>query len=70
MGMTKRAEIFNQNGKLIAKLDDNNPRWNGIDPSNPPNGPSSTFTVFIEVYNNAGNLYKKWAETISVIYAK
>jgi len=70
MGMNKKAEIFNENGTVIAKLDDSNPRWNGIDPSNPPNGPASTFTVFIEVYNNAGKLYKKWAETISVIYAK
>jgi len=69
IGMSKKAEIFNENGKMIAKLDDNNLRWDGIDPSNPPNGPSSTFTVFIEV-TNKGKLYKKWAETISVIYAK
>jgi len=69
MGKTRKAEIFNENGKVIAKLDDTNLRWNGIDPSNPPTGPSSAFTVFIEVYN--GNvLYKKWAETISVIYTK
>jgi len=69
IGLSKKAEIFNENGKMIAKLDDNNLRWDGIDPSNPPNGPSSTFTVFIEVTKN-GKLYKKWAETISVIYAK
>lgn len=69
MGKTRKAEIFNENGKVITKLDDTNLRWNGIDPSNPPTGSSSAFTVFIEVYN--GNvLFKKWAETISVIYTK
>ncbi|NVO01663.1 MAG: gliding motility-associated C-terminal domain-containing protein [Bacteroidetes bacterium] len=68
-GMQMNAEIFNEAGEKIATLDETNPRWDASDPSNPPTGVSSTYTVFIELTKN-NQLFKKWAESFSVIYSK
>jgi gliding motility-associated-like protein len=67
IGLQMQAEIYNENGKKIATLDETNPRWDASDPAEPPTGTSSTYTVFIQLTKN-NQPYKKWAETFSVIY--
>ncbi|MFH1004118.1 MAG: gliding motility-associated C-terminal domain-containing protein [Bacteroidota bacterium] len=69
IGMNMQAEIFNEAGKKIATLNESNPRWDASDPSNPPTGTSSTYTVFIDLIKN-NKPYMKWAESFSVIYSK
>ncbi|MFH0866937.1 MAG: gliding motility-associated C-terminal domain-containing protein [Bacteroidota bacterium] len=69
IGMNMQAEIFNEAGKKIAVLNESNPRWDASDPSNPPTGTSSTYTVFIDLTKN-NQPYMKWAESFSVIYSK
>jgi len=69
VGLNMHAEVFNEAGKKIATLNENNPRWDGSDPSNPPTGTSSTYTVFIDLTKN-NQPFMKWAESFSVIYSK
>lgn len=68
-GKKMQAEIFNEEGKNIASLTEANPRWDGTDPSNPPTGIASNYTLFIKVFEG-DQPYMNWSESISVIYSK
>ncbi|MDR1679707.1 MAG: T9SS type B sorting domain-containing protein [Prevotellaceae bacterium] len=68
-GLQMKAVIFNNNGKLVATLDENNPKWDANDSSNPPTGMESTYTCFVQLFEN-GAIIGEFGESFSVVYQK
>lgn len=67
-GLEMEAKIFNESGKLVATLNNQNPIWDAYSPSLPPTGSSSSYTVYITLKKD-GVTIAQIGETISVIYS-
>lgn len=70
MGFKMKCNIFDNNGRKVATLDENNSTWDPReDTYAPPTGQTSNYTAFIRLINTDGKRIADLAETFSVIYA-
>lgn len=69
-GFIMKCNIFDNNGRKVATLDENNPTWDPReDTYMPATGQTSNYTAFIRLINLDGKRIADLAETFSVIYA-
>ncbi len=64
------AQVFNENGRLVATLTEEKPKWDpNDDKTTPPTGSTSVYTVFIKLMKDGKDI-AKMGESITVIYEK
>ncbi|MBO7202301.1 MAG: gliding motility-associated C-terminal domain-containing protein [Paludibacteraceae bacterium] len=69
--MHVQCNIFDNNGRLVGQLNDENLKWDPLtDGYRPPTGQPSTYTAFIRLYTSSGQTIAELGESFSVIYTK